>query len=88
MIDPASAMGRWVAKHGDSLYMCYVETDDVPAIIGRLAARGARFTPRGPDAATERDGLWLHPNALCGLLLGVSRTSVAWEWSGRPELVA
>ncbi len=88
VIDPASAMGRWVAKHGDSLYMCYVETDDVPAIIGRLAARGARFTPRGTDAATERDGLWIHPSALCGLLLGVSRTSVAWEWSGRPELVA
>ncbi len=88
VIDPASAMGRWVAKHGDSLYMCYVETDDVPAIIGRLAARGARFTPRGTDAAAERDGLWIHPSALCGLLLGVSRTSVAWQWSGRPELVA
>ncbi len=88
VIGPASAMGRWVARRGDSLYMCYVETDDVPAIIGRLTARGARFTPRGADASTERDGLWIHPSALCGLLLGVSRTSVAWEWSGRPELVA
>lgn len=88
VVDPGSAMGRWVAKRGDSLYMCYVETDDVPAIIGRLTARRARFTPRGGDAATERDGLWIHPSALCGLLLGVSRTTVAWEWSGRPELVA
>jgi catechol 2,3-dioxygenase-like lactoylglutathione lyase family enzyme len=87
VVDPASAMGRWVAKRGDSLYMCYVETDEVRAIIGRLAARRARFTPRGGDPAAERDGLWIHPSALCGLLLGVSRTTVAWEWSGRPELV-
>jgi catechol 2,3-dioxygenase-like lactoylglutathione lyase family enzyme len=88
VVDPMSAMGRWVARRGDSLYMCYVETDDVPAIIARVSARGGRFTPRGADAASERDGLWIHPSALCGLLLGVSRTTVAWEWSGRPELMA
>ncbi len=88
VVDPERAMGRWVAKRGDSLYMGYVETDDVAAILGRLAARRGRFTPRGGDAARERDGLWIHPSALCGLLLGVSRTTVAWEWSGRPELVA
>ena len=83
-----SAMGRWVAKRGDSLYMCYVETDDVRPIIERLAARGGRFTTRGPDPATERDGLWVHPSALCGLLLGVSRTTAGWEWSGQPARVA
>jgi hypothetical protein len=26
--------------------------------------------------------------ARSGLLLGLSRTTAAWEWSGRPELVA
>ena len=83
-----SAMGRWVAKRGDSLYMCYVETDDVRPIIERLAARGGRFTTRGADPATERDGLWVHPSALCGLLLGVSRTTAGWEWSGQPARVA
>ncbi len=85
--DSRSAMGRWVARRGDSLYMCYVEADDVRPIIERLAARGGRFTPRGPDAKTERDGLWVHPSALCGLLLGVSRTTVGWEWSGQPARV-
>ena len=87
--DPKSPMGRWAAKRGDSLYMCYAETDDVGAII---AAPRPRTTPASPRAAaipsTERDGLWIHPSALCGLLLGISRTTVAWEWSGRPELVA
>ena len=85
--DPASAMGRWAAKHGDSLYMCYAETDDVGAIVRRLGRHQARFTPRGGDPLAERDGLWIHPSALGGLLLGISRTTVAWEWSGRPELV-
>jgi hypothetical protein len=86
--DPASAMGRWVSKRGDSLYMCYAEADDVPAIVHRLMARGARFTPRGADPAAERDGIWIHPSALHGLLFGVSRATLAWEWSGRPGLVA
>jgi catechol 2,3-dioxygenase-like lactoylglutathione lyase family enzyme len=85
--DSKSAMGRWVARRGDSLYMCYVEADDVRPIIERLVARGSRFTPRGQDAKTERDGLWVHPSALCGLLLGISRTTVGWEWSGQPARV-
>jgi hypothetical protein len=85
--DPARAMGRWVAKRGDSLYMCYAETDDVGAIVRRLGRHQARFTPRGGDPLGERDGLWIHPSALGGLLLGISRTTVAWQWSGRPERV-
>jgi hypothetical protein len=86
--DPGSPMGRWAAKRGDSLYMCYAETDDVGAIVRRLGRHHARFTPRGGEPLDERDGLWIHPSALGGLLLGISRTTVAWEWSGRPELVA
>lgn len=81
MTRPDTAMGRWAARRGDSLYMCYAETEDVGAIVRRLTRRGARFTPRGGD------GLWIHPSALGGLLLGISRTTVAWEWSGRPERV-
>lgn len=88
VIDPKSAMGRWVARRGDSLYMCYLESHDVPEIVRRLRTAGARYTPRGADVATERDGLWIHPSALHGLLLGVSRTTLGWEWSGRPELVS
>lgn len=87
VVNAASAMGRFVAKRGDSLYMCYVETDDVVAVIERLERKGARWTPRGTDPRVEREGLWVHPSALHGLLLGVSRTTLAWEWSGRPGLV-
>jgi catechol 2,3-dioxygenase-like lactoylglutathione lyase family enzyme len=85
--DSKSAMGRWVARRGDSLYMAYVETHDLEALIARLDGAGARWTPRGQARESEHDGLWVHPSALHGLLLGVSRTTLAWEWSGRPELV-
>lgn len=85
-LDPAYPMGRFVRKHGDSLYMCYCETHDLPEILRRAAAEGARITPRGEDIKQEKDGIWVHPASLHGLLLGVSRTTVAWQWSGRPEL--
>ena len=77
-----AAMGRFHQRHGDSLYMFYVETDSVEAIAARLQARGARFTPRQEGV---HDGLWIHPTAFCGVLVGVSRTNVAWRWSGDPE---
>jgi catechol 2,3-dioxygenase-like lactoylglutathione lyase family enzyme len=77
-----AAMGRFHQRHGDSLYMFYVETDNVEAIAKRLQARGGRFTPRQEGV---HDGLWIHPTAFCGVLVGVSRTNVAWRWSGDPE---
>lgn len=85
--DPKHAMGRFAQKRGDALYMCYIETDDLPEMIRRLDARRVKWTPRQPDPKQERDGLWIHPSGLNGLLLGVSRTGYAWTWSGRPELV-
>lgn len=77
------AMDRFYRKNGPSLYMCYIETDDVPALAERLDARGARYehSDRSPEV-----GLFIHPSALHGMLMGVSRTNFAWVWSGRPEL--
>jgi hypothetical protein len=85
--DNVHAMGRFAKKHGDSLYMCYVEVHDWPAVRGRLLEANARYTPRGSDPATDPDGGWVHPKELHGLLLGISRTGLAWDWSGRKELV-
>ena len=45
--DNVHAMGRFANKHGDSLYMCYVEVHDWPAVRGRLLEANARYTPRG-----------------------------------------
>lgn len=77
------AMDRFYRRNGSSLYMCYIETDDVPALAERLEARGARYehSDRSPEV-----GLFIHPSTLHGMLMGVSRTDFAWVWSGRPEL--
>jgi hypothetical protein len=83
-----SAMRRFVDKRGgDSLYMCYLETEDYDGLQRRLLDGGATLIPRGASIDTERDGCWVHPKSLHGLLLGISRTTLGWEWSGRPERV-
>lgn len=84
--DPSFAMGRFSAKYGDAMYMCYAQTDDLADIIARLERHGQRYTRR-TQTPIERDGLWIHPSALNGVLLGISRQSLAWQWSGRPDRV-
>ena len=78
------AMDRFYQRRGPSLYMCYIEMDDVGLLASRLEARNARFT-QSEDRPAEA-GLFIHPTALCGMLMGVSRTAYAWAWSGHPEL--
>ncbi len=82
--DAEKAMARFHARRGDSLYMCFAETDDAPAIERRLQERGLRYTHTNP--ADPAEGLFIHPTALHGMLMGISRTNVAWVWSGRPDL--
>ncbi len=82
--DPDRAMGRFATKRGQSIYMCYVETDHVAEIMAALDRRGARYARRRDEHNPE--GLFIHPLALHGVLMGVSRTNLAWMWSGRPEL--
>ena len=78
------AMNRFYQRRGPGLYMCYIETDDVPALAARLRARNARFTD-SEDRPPET-GLFIHPTSTHGMLMGVSRTNYAWVWSGHPEL--
>jgi hypothetical protein len=81
--DPSLAMGRFHRRRGDSLYMFFVETDDVGALEQRLQARGARFAAHRRDEAGLAE-LFIHPSAFLGVLVGVSRTDHAWTWSGDP----
>jgi catechol 2,3-dioxygenase-like lactoylglutathione lyase family enzyme len=81
--EPSLAMGRFFARRGPSIYMCYVETTDTGPLRERLQAKGCRFA----DGRENGGGnLFIHPTALHGMLMGVSRTNLAWTWSGRPEL--
>jgi hypothetical protein len=82
--DYEKAMGRFHRRRGDSLYMFFVETDDVDALAKRLEARQSKFAPRPRDRAGMPE-LFIHPSAFNGVLVGVSRTEHAWTWSGDPE---
>jgi catechol 2,3-dioxygenase-like lactoylglutathione lyase family enzyme len=82
--DYEKAMGRFHRRRGDSLYMFFVETDDVEALAKRLEARGSKFAPRPRDQAGMPE-LFIHPSAFNGVLVGVRRTEHAWTWSGDPE---
>ncbi len=81
--DANLAMGRFHQRRGDSLYMFFVETDDVGALEQRLQARGSRFAAHTRDEAGLAE-LFVHPSAFLGVLVGVSRTEHAWTWSGDP----
>lgn len=89
-LDPDKTMGRFFSKTGQCLYMAYAETSDILAIEQRALERGDGITVDRPsDRNTDlpADGLWLHPTALGGMMLGLSRPTMAWRWSGHPERV-
>jgi len=78
------AMGRFHRKRGDSLYMFFVETDDVSAIAKRIEATGSKANVWRRDQAGVAE-MFIHPSQFLGVLVGVSRSEVAWTWSGDPE---
>ncbi len=84
--EATKTMGRFMAKRAASLYMCFGEAPDLRPIIARAEEHAPHDWSGAPGGAAT-DTLFLHPRALSGLLLGVSRTSVAWSWSGHPERV-
>lgn len=86
--DQPGAMRRFVERRGgDSLYMCFIEAHDFDGLRDRLLAAGASVAARGPDIRSERDTMWVHPKNTHGVLLGVSRTGFAWDWSGQPQRI-
>ena len=80
----SGAMDRFYRKRGDSLYMCYIETDDVHALEARLQANNLRYSPG--EGRPDGTNIFIHPQTLFGMLMGVSKTMYGWAWSGHPEL--
>lgn len=84
--DLGKTMGRFMSKRGPCLYMCFAEASDLGVIRDRLQEHApADWT--GSTHATVPDTLFIHPKALAGLMMGVSRATVGWTWSGHPERV-
>lgn len=84
--DPTRPMGRFMTRRGgETLYMCYVEAEEIAPIVERADKRGMRYAGRDPQSPNP-EGIFLHPATLHGVLIGCSRTNLAWTWSGHPEL--
>ncbi len=83
-----TTMERFYRRTGGGLYMCFAETGELAEIERRAREAGVGHTAvPGPEA---RDALgphtvFLHPGALGGMMLGLSRRTYAWTWSGHPE---
>ncbi len=84
--DRDKTMGRYFERFGASLYMSYAETDAPDAVRERLLQHAPRDWT-GPREGPRPDNLFIHPRALGGVMLGVSRTTHAWTWSGHPDRV-
>lgn len=87
--DPAKTMGRFFTRFGETFYMAFAESAALAPIEERARDRGIGFTPVPPGdrAGRPADTLFLHPPALGGAMLGLSRPTLAWQWSGHPERV-
>jgi hypothetical protein len=79
--DGAKTMGRYFDKHGDSLYMCFAEAPDIAAVADRASVLNL------PVTVVSDHTVFIHPQALGGCMVGLSRPGYAWTWSGHPERV-
>jgi hypothetical protein len=83
-------MGRFHAREGTSFYMAFAESARMAHIEREARKVDAGITvdrPEGRPSSRTADQFWLHPPSLGGMMLGVSRPSMAWRWSGHPERV-
>ena len=69
--DMDKAMGRFFARRGSSLYMCFGESDDLEHVRA-LAMEHAGNDWTGPREGPLKTGsIFLHPKPLGGVMLGV-----------------
>ena len=88
--DASKTMGRYYERERASFYMAYAESHEVGSIERAARADGAGLTLDSREEqqeGREPEQIWLHPSALDGMMLGISRPTLAWKWSGHPERV-
>jgi len=62
--DPDKAVGRFLAKHGEGVYLVGFECQDIPASVERLRKHGVKV-----DHRTDKDIAWVHPRDAHGLFV-------------------
>jgi methylmalonyl-CoA/ethylmalonyl-CoA epimerase len=61
--DPNKAVGRFLDKHGEGVYLVGFECQDIPGSVARLRGEGVRVDNPKPDIA------WVHPRESHGLFV-------------------
>jgi len=61
--DPDKAVGRFLAKHGEGVYLVGFECKDIAGAVAHLKREGARVDDRRPNIA------WVHPQEANGVLV-------------------
>jgi methylmalonyl-CoA/ethylmalonyl-CoA epimerase len=61
--DPDKAVGRFLARHGEGVYLVGFECRDIPKAVTHLKHEGARVDGRRPDIA------WIHPQDAHGVFV-------------------
>jgi hypothetical protein len=85
-----TTMHRFFRRINGGLYMAFAETGNLVEIERRAVESGAGHTAEplpGQRDALGPQQVFLHPGALGGMMLGLSRRTYAWTWSGHPERV-
>jgi len=87
--DAQKTMGRFFNKMGQCYYMAFAESSALSEIEEKVKQDGDGHTVTPPNKAASRvpDSLFIHPPSLGGMMLGISRPTMAWSWSGHPEWV-
>ncbi len=61
--DPTKAVGKFLEKNGEGVYLVGFECTDVPGSVAKLKASGARVSSPRADLA------WVHPRETHGLFV-------------------
>jgi len=62
--DPDKPVGRFLARHGEGVYLVGFECPDVPGSVARLKKEGAHV-----DHRPDKDIAWVHPRDAHGLFV-------------------
>jgi methylmalonyl-CoA/ethylmalonyl-CoA epimerase len=62
--DPDKAVGRFLAKHGEGVYLVGFECKDIPGSVERLKRQGVKV-----DHRPDKDIAWVHPRDAHGVFV-------------------
>jgi methylmalonyl-CoA/ethylmalonyl-CoA epimerase len=66
--DATKAIGRFLEKHGEGVYLVGFEVKDIPGAVARLRGQGVQVDHRQPPSP-DGEIAWIHPRQTHGLFV-------------------